>query len=150
MNNIEKLKAQLAAAQIAARSPINAVLADAIVVPNVAAESLAAAQAHSLVLQDNVRVIDANIQGLFTAANARADKTLADIDLVNEQYLKEANEDEAQKLKGYLESLVNQYSMDLNANPKANSLYDTFKKERNLAVQALASHMTIVAALAAI
>ena len=151
MNTIEKLQEQLAAAQMKARSPINAVVVKAIAVPNVALESLVAAEAHAVALQDNVRVIDANIQGLFKAANARSAKTLADIDLVNEQYLTEPNEAEAAKLKGYLESLVNQYGIDSGANPSLNNAaYDVMKKERNVAIQALASHMTIVAALAAI
>ena len=148
--NIQELEAALSAARIEARSPINAVEVAPIEVPNVAALALSAAQDHMASLQDNVRVIDANIQGLFNAANVAAKATLGRIDVLNKGYLVAANEDDAAKLKAQLESEVNRYSMDVVANPAGSAVYGALKKERNLAVQALASHMTIVAALASI
>ena len=148
--NIQELEAALSKARIQARTPINAIEVAPIEVPNVAALALSAAQDHQASLQDNVRVIDANIQGLFNAANAASKATLGRIDILNKGYLVAANEEDAANLKAQLESEVNQYSMDVLADPKAGSVYGALKKERNLAVQALASHMTIVAALAAI
>ena len=148
MNNVEKLQSQLAAAQMQARSPINAVVVEAVAIPDVAKVALAAALEYSIVLQDNVRVIDANIKGLFSANIARTDGMLADIDLLNEKYLTEPNEEEAIKIKGYIESLIDQYGRDILKDASVNNAaYDALKKDRNVAVQALASHLNVVAAL---
>ena len=150
MNTIEKLEAQLSAARIAARSPINAILVAPIEVPNVSAIALSAAQDRLVVLQDDVRVIDANIQGLFEAVNNGAKATLARIDVLNKGYLVASNEEDASRLKAQLESEVNRYGMDVLSDPTGSAAYAALKRERNVAVQALASHMTIVAALASI
>ena len=148
--NIQELELALSAARIQARTPINAIEVAPIEVPNVAALALSAAQDHLVSLQDNVRVIDANIQGLFNAVNNTAEATLVRISILNKGYLVAANEEDAANLKAQLESEVNQYGMDVLANPSGSAVYDALKKERNVAVQALASHMTIVAALASI
>ena len=150
MKNVKELEALLAAARIQERSPINAVVVAPIEVPNVAADALSASQDYMVVLQDNVRVIDSNIQGLFVAANAASAATLARIDVLNKGYLVAPNEEDAANLKAQLDSEVNRYGMDVVANPAGSAVYDALKKDRNVAVQALASHMTIVAALASI
>ena len=145
--NIQELEALLSAARIEARSPINAIEVAPIAIPNVAALALSAAQDYMVSLQDDVRVIDANIQGLFEAVNNAAKATLARIEVLNKGYLVAANEDDAAKLKAQLESEVNRYGMDVLTDPSGTAEYDRLKKARNVAIQALAAHQSIVNAL---
>ena len=147
--NIQELEAALLIAKLAARTPVEFAVEKALVVPNVAKDALVAAQAYSVSLEDAIRVIDGNIQGMFTAHNARLEAAKLNIDKLNAEYL--VAENDAEQLEANINSAINAYSMLALANPSANNArYDSLKKERNQAVQALASHLTVVAALAAI
>ena len=148
--NILELQEALEAAQKEARKPVAFKLLDRLATPVVADNARAAADLRTKELVENVKLIDANIEAMYSELAARMLVEENRIKLLNDAYLV-APEKEAAELLSQINSAINSYDMLQHLDPALNNAkYDGFKKDRNDAVLALSEHLNIVAALSII
>ena len=151
MNKIEKLQAQLAAAQKDARTAVVFIPVGQLPVPDFAENALEVAEEYLKTLQDDVRIINTSLVGMYCTVNFEIEAAERNINDLNALYLAAADEDEAASLLAQINSAVNTYSMLAFKNPSENNAaYDALIRDRDIAVKAVSVQLNVVAALASV